>query len=229
MEIYDNSSSNPLTSFQVPKGFIPFLDPFKGDNEPIEEVAEPKGYDKLRFEIKKMVKKDGLDEKIILPYENKEEVMTRAVDTIFDDIVNFYAWYFSDDDRTIWIGSRAADNQDINGNPIPWHEAFSESLKNATEPIVEGLLEEMREIGDIPDGKDTPDLSSTVTNNLSKYASNWHSWFYDRKMLEDIEDYFEQASVYDEMYLEDEYGDQTNTLNEDEFDGISDVPYIGES
>lgn len=217
-----------ITSFQVPKGFIPFLDPFTEKNEPVEEVKDPDNYDKLRFEIEKMVKKDGLDEKIILPYENKDEVMDRAVDTILDDIVNFYAWYFSDDDRTIWIGDRAKDNQDINGHPIPWHDQMPEGLRKAAEPIVKGLLDEMREIGDIPDGKDTPDLPKTVTDNLSKYASNWHSWFYDRKMLEDIEDYFEQASIYDEMYLEDEYGAITNYLNEDEFDGITDVPYIGE-
>lgn len=223
------SDFNPLTSFQVPKGFIPFLDPFTGKNEPVEEVKEPDNYDKLRFEIEKIVKKDGLDPKIVLPYENKQEVMDRAVDTILDDIVNFYAWYFSDDDRTIWIGSRAANNQDINGNPIPWHDSMPESLRKTVEPIVDTILEEMREIGDIPDGKDTPDLPKTATDNLSKYASNWQSWFYDRKMLEDIEDYFEQASVYDEMYLEDEYGTITNYLNEDEFDGITDVPYIGEN
>ena len=89
MEIYDNGSSNPsITSFQVPKGYIPFVDPFQGDNEPVDEVKEPDSYDKLRFEIEKMVKKDGLDPKIILPYEDKDIVMKRAVDTILDDIVN---------------------------------------------------------------------------------------------------------------------------------------------
>ena len=217
-----------ITSFQVPKGYIPFVDPFQGKNEPVEEVEDPESYKKLRFEIEKMVKKDGIDPKIILPYENKEDVMNRAVDTILDDIVNFYAWYFSDDDRTIWIGSRAKDNQDINGHPIPWHDQMPESLRKAVEPVVKGLLDEMRDIGDIPEGKDTPDLGKIVTDNLSKYASNWHSWFYDRKMLEDIDDYFEQADFYDEIYLDSDYGSLTNYLNEDEFDRISDVPYIGE-
>lgn len=223
-----------ITSFQVPKGYVPFIDPFTDGNEPVNEEDQPKGaisqdlIDKLRFEIEKIVKKDGLDPKIILPYETKDEVVNRAVDTILDDILNFYAWYFSDDDRTIWIGSRAKDNQDINGDPIPWHDSYPETLRKAIDPIVTGLLGEMRDIGDIPDGQDTPDLPKTVTDNLSKYASNWQSWFYDRKILEDIEDYFEQASVYDEIYNEDDYGTLSNILNDDEFDGVSDVPYIGE-
>lgn len=229
INFYDNGSSNPaVTSFQVPKGIYPFVDPFVGDNEPVDEVKEPDSYSKLHFEVEKMVKKDGIDPKIILPYENKQEVIDRAVDTIVDDIVNFYAWYFSDDDRTIWLGDRAKDNLTVDGHPIPWHDQMPESLRKAVEPIVSGLLDEMRDIGDIPEGKDGPELEKIITDNLTKYSANWQAWFYDRKMLEDIDDYFEQADMYDDIYLDDKYGDLTNVLDENQFDRYTDVPYIAE-
>lgn len=195
-----------------------------------EEEKDPTGiWETLRNLIEKQVKKDGIKEESILPYETKDEVLQRAIDTILYDVIEFYGWYFNpDDNRIIWIGEKASQNKDINGKIISFIDEKPENLREAVEATVKDNLEAMRAADEIPAGQDTPSLEGTITDSLTKYIVNWQSWFYDRKMIDDIDNYFEQLDFHNEIYLDEDYGLLSNLIDNSQFDGVSDVPHIAE-
>lgn len=209
-----------ITSFQLPTDFI----------EIDVEEEKPVGIWKtLRDQIELQVKKDGVKEDAIQPYETKQEFTQRAIDQIYSDVTEFYSWYFNpEDDRTIWVGDKATQNKDIYDKPIPYKNELPKKLREAVKEVVLDNLDAMREADEIPAGQDTTSLEDTVTDNLTRYIVNWTSWYYDRKMLEDIENYFEQKDFYDSIYDEDNYGALGNIIDNSQFDGVTDVPYIAE-
>ena len=210
---------------------IPYIEPVG--------LSEPKVNDNLLKVIRDQVTRDGIDEKRISQVpgnkEDPKDVMEDAISTIYNDVNDFYAWYFnSDDDRTIWLGQKASQNFRITGNgdiqPIKWYSDVPAKIRDAVKPVVLDNLEAMREVGEIPDGQDTPSLDQIITDNLSKYIRNWAAWYYDRHEIEVVDDYFEILSMYENIYIDDDGYEATlsNLQDNAQYDGVTDVPFYGE-
>lgn len=205
-EIYDSG----LLSFAVPTDEVNVPD---GNEVPVEPPL--KGiWLNLEKAIRAQVTKDGIKADSILPGQTESEVLNDAVTTIYHDVSEFYSWYFNPDDDRSWF-LKDQKNVEI----PPW-------LRDAVKPVVDDNLDAMREVGEIPKSKDTPTLSDEITDALSRYILNWQDWFYDRKREEAIDNYFEQKSFYDDIYIDSPYGTEDNILDDNQFDGIGDVPYL---
>lgn len=199
----------------------PFVDPFAEADELIEIDPEKNTiWDKLLEIVIKQVKKDGINEDAILPEQIESEVFGDAVSHIYHDVTEFYAWYFNkDDDRSFFLKSQKPSDTDA-------------SLEDAVRAVVDDNLDAMREVGEIPAGLDVDGLDDTLVSALSRYVVNWQDWYYDRKKEEEIDNYFDQASFYDEIYIDGNnddgtsYGDLSNILDTNQFDRVSDVPYL---
>lgn len=195
-----NPTITPSNDFEIPS-----VDPELGS---IEET--------LLEAIRAQVKKDGIDPKSIQEGQIEQQVYDDAVAQIYFDVTGFYDWYFNpDDDRPSFL---------INQDKV----VIPSGLRDAVKPVVDDNLEAMREVNEIPTGLDTEGLNDIVTDALSRYILNWEKWYYDRKKEEEIDNYFEQKSFYDEIYIYSDYGQLSNLLDEEQYDGISDVPWIGE-
>lgn len=181
------------------------------------DVPEPNSiWSRLEEVIRAQVKKDGIKPESIQTGETEAQVFENAVSTIYHDVAEFYAWYFNpDDDRSYTL----ANQKRVDIPP---------GLRDAVKPVVDDNLDAMREVGEIPAGQDTDGLSDQITDSLSRYILNWQDWYYDRKREEDIDGYFETKSFYDDIYLDGDYGGLTNLLDDNQYDGITDVPYIAE-
>lgn len=186
------------------------------DSEPyLEPMSEEKSiWSNLQNAVEKQVKSDGIKKDSIQPGQLESDVSDYAVAEIYHDVAEFYNWYFDhDDDRYRFLRF-----QKSSGVPS-W-------LKDAVKPVVDENLDAMRKADEIPPGEDVHDLSDHLTDALSRYIINWQDWFYDRKREEELDDYFEQKSFNDDIYYDSDYGDLTNIVDPDGYDGISDVPYL---
>ncbi len=171
-------------------------------------------WDNLQEVINQVVKRDGIKEDSILPGELEGDVFLDAVSDIYTDVSEFYAWWFNpDDDRSVFIAHQKLVQ-------IPGF------IKDAVNPVVLDNLDAMREVGEIPLGSDNDSLGDVITDGLSRYIVNWQSWYYDRKRDQAIDDYFELKSVYEDTYLDGDYGGLNNILDDGQYDGISDIPYL---
>lgn len=173
----------------------------------------PSIWDTLREVIEKQVKKDGIRKDSIQNYEIESDVIEDAVENIYHDVAEFYAWYFNpDDDRSIFTKSQKP------VNVLP-------GLVAAVSPVVDSNLDAMRDVNEIPTGLDGPNLDEQLDASLSRYITNWQDWYYDRKERDAIEGYFELMATHEAVYLDGEYGDLTNILDGNQYDGVTDVPY----
>lgn len=185
---------------------------------PVEgpQVVDGKIYETLREAIRIQVKKDGIRKDAILEWETEEDVIEDATDAIFYDVEAFYNWLFvPDDERYNYIKNQK-------------RVAVLPSLIKVVAPTVADNLREMEEAELIPEGQDTPAFRKALTDDLVRYILNWEDWYYLRKQDEAIDDYFLNKSIYEETYLDDPYGDLSNVLDDSQYDGYSDVPYIAE-
>lgn len=203
-QYYDES---PLLSFAVP------VDPV-----PIDTNPQPNSiWETLLDAVKKVVSKDGIDPKFILEGETESDIFDGVVSQVYHDVAEFYYWYFSsptDDDRAYNLK-----NQDLTVDVPTW-------LTDAVKPVVDENLDAMREVDEIPVGEDVAGLDDAITSSLSRYILNWQTWEYDRLKEAAIDSYFEQKSFYDDIYLDSDYGQLSNLLDDNQFDGYSDVPYL---
>lgn len=202
-----------LLSFAVPVDTVAGDNVSDGNEVPVEPPLDGIWSD-LEKAIRAQVKKNGIKADSIQEGQTEAQVFEDAVAVIYHDVSEFYAWYFNpDDDRSYVL---------INQKSV----AVPPELSKAVKPVVDDNLDAMREVDEIPAGKDSVNLDIDITSALSQYIVDWQDWFYDRKREEDIGNYFEQKSFYDDTYLEDDYGQLTNLLDDNQFDGISDVPYL---
>lgn len=199
-----------ILSFTVPVDDAPVPDGNEVPNEP----ALTGIWANLEKVIRAQVKKDGIKGDSIQPGQTEAQVFEDAVAIIYYDIAELYGWYFNpDDDRSYVI----KDQKTVVVPP---------EVEKAVRAVVDDNLDAMREVDEIPKGKDVEGLNVDITKALSQYIVNWQDWFYDRKREEDIDNYFEEKSFYDDIYLESDYGNEDNVLDANQFDGISDVPYL---
>lgn len=199
----DNIIGNNVTEVNVPDGNeVPVEPPLDGIWSKLEEA------------IRAQVKKDGIKPESIQEGQTEADVLEDAVATIYHDVSEFYAWYFNpDDDRNFIL----KEQKKVDIPP---------DLRSVVKSVVDDNLDAMREVDEIPTGQDVPGLDDIITDSLSRYIINWQDWFYDRKREEAIDNYFEQKSFYDDIYREDDYGQLSNLLDENQFDGLSDIPYL---
>lgn len=168
----------------------------------------------LLDDIQAQVKKDGIKPESIQLGQIESEVLDDAITFIYHDVAEFYDWYFNpDDDRTFFLVHQE-------GVDIP------PALRDDVKAVVDENLDAMREVDEIPVGQDVVGLDDIITDALSRYILNWEGWFYDRKRNEDIENYFEQKSLHDDIYIESDYGDYSNLPDDGQFDGVTDIPYL---
>lgn len=202
-----------ILSFQTP----PFVDPFTdGNDPPVEDLEKGSIWDNLKLAITAQVKRDGILGDAIQPGETEESVTERAISQIYYDVADFYEWYFNpDDDRSFTVDR-------LKKEKVP------AELISAVAPVVSDGLDAMREVDEIPAGIDVPGLEEHITDTLARYILNWQDWFYLQKEEEDIDNYYEIASFYDEIYNQDEYGALSNLIDDEQYDGVTDVPYIAE-
>jgi hypothetical protein len=204
---FDDSNPTNLISFDL----TPDL--------PKTEPEDNSIWGKLRAAITSQVQKDGILPDSIQIGEDEAGVEDEAINQIYYDVAEFYYWYFNkDDDRTYYLGIQ---------KPVD----IPDSLREAVAPVVKDNLDSMREVGEIPTGQDADGLEQRATDSLSRYILNWQDWWYSQKMEEDVDDYYEQAGFYDSIYLDDDYGDYGdlgNLLDNNTYDGVTDVPWIGE-
>lgn len=186
----------------------------------------------LEQAIIKVVKADGIRPDSIQEGQTEDQVFEDAVSQIYYDVSEFYDWYFDpEDDRSFFLKTLVSEgNLSNSGSGLGQNDVkdIPSWLTDAVKPVVDDNLDAMREVDEIPEGQDTEGLDDEITDALSKYILNWQDWYYDRKEEEEIDSYFEQKSFYDDIYLDDDYGDLGNLLDDGQFDGVSDVPYIGE-
>lgn len=158
-------------------------------------------WDKLMKAITAQVKKDGIRKSSILPGQSAASVSYNAEGNIYYDVSEFFYWYFDDED---WAGR----NQFLKNQK---KATLLSPLRAAVKPVVEANLEDMRDAELIPEGAD--DSVDVVTDNLTRYIMNWQDWYYDRKAQEEEEEHFFNKSLYNEIYIDSEYGDLTNIDN----------------
>lgn len=185
---------------------------------------EPEGiFSALRRVIELQVKRDGIKKNAILPAEIEPDVIKRAVDYIYDDVAEFYYWIFSDDD--LYERAQYLLTQPTKGGRFVGREY--NAIKRAVTAVVEDNLDAMRDADEITPEQDVEGLSEKITDDLSAYIMNWQDWFYPRKVDDDIDAYYEYAAEHADIYTyNDTYRDMTNGVDNSQYDGISDVPYL---
>lgn len=195
-----------LLSFET----YPFVEiEAEGDQEPVEGSI----WDNLKDAIRKVVKQHGIKDEAVLPGQTKLGVLEDAIEDIYHDVANPYYWYFnSDDDRANFLTYQKRVN-------IPL------ALSETVEKTVQDNLKEMRLVGQIPAGEDGDSLDNIMTDDLSRYILNWEDWYYDRKIDDDIEDYREGQSSYEDIYINSDYGDLSNLLNTEVWDDLDNEPH----
>lgn len=160
-------------------------------------------WDGLKKAIMRQVKADGIKESVLQPGETKQAVFEDAVENIYNDVAEFYYWYFvKDDDRRVFTLTQK-------------QSAIPTWLKSAVEPVVKDNLEAMRFSGEIPADRDIPSLEPQVVDYLSRYIVNWQDWYYDRKENEYLDDHYYLIDTYRDIYLETDYGNLTNLSDYD--------------
>lgn len=187
--MYDN-----LLSF-VSNSDTDFIEPSDDD------IVPGSIWDKLMKAITTVVKADGIRKESILSGQSTASITTNAVENIYYDVAEFYDWYFepNDERNEIMRYQKAA--------------TILSPLRAAVKPIVEHNLADMREADLIPIDKESDNLVDTVTDNLTRYILDWQDWYYDRKEQEEIDDYFYDKSTYEDIYINSDYGDMTNSTN----------------
>lgn len=185
---------------------------------------EPKGiWANLRHAIETQVRRDGIKKDAILPAEIEADVFKRAVDYIYDDVSEFYYWIFNPEDeygKYDYIKTQPTKGGRFAGSGY-------NAIRRAVAPVVEDNLAAMRDADEIPPEQDVEGLSEKITDDLTAYIVNWQDWFYDRKIDDDIDAYYEHMAEHHEIY-DDEYGDLTNRIDNNQFNGETDVPYLSE-
>jgi hypothetical protein len=157
--------------------------------------------DKLLKDITALVKKDGIRKDAIYVGETVASVTVNASENIYYDVAEFYNWYFEmDNERKAFMSSQKA-------------ATILSPIRAAVKPIVESGLKDLREAELIPADMDSDTLAETVTDDLTRYILNWQDWYYDRKEQEDYEDYWVGKNTYQEIYVNSDYGDFTNSTN----------------
>lgn len=158
-------------------------------------------WDELLKGITTQVKIDGIRKVAILNGQSSASVTVNASENIYYDVSDFYDWYFSiDDERNEFISSQKT-------------ATILSPLRAIIKPVVEYNLADMREAELIPTELDSDNLVEIVTDDLTRYILNWQDWYYDRKEQEDLEDYFVDKNLYEDIYINSDYGDFTNHTN----------------
>ncbi len=158
-------------------------------------------WDKLLKTITTQVKKDGIRKSAILPGQSAASVTVNASENIYYDVSEFFYWYFDpEDDRNEFMQNQKK-------------ATILSPIRAAVKPVVEYILEDMRDSELIPEGEDSEALEESVTDNLTRYILNWQDWYYERKEDEELEDHFFALSAYRDIYLDSDYGDITNIDN----------------
>lgn len=190
--------------------------------EPLPQPGEDTIWTLLKAEIAKVVKADVKDGKgkakldsMVLPELPAEHIVRLAVRQIFDNVSEFYYWYFNP------LDDRSADLKRAKATQVP------ERLHNLVGATVEDNLEAMREVGEIPAGRDIPGLQEILTDQLTDYIVSWQDWYWDQLREEVIDSYYESMAIYEDIYLDSDYGDLSN-LPSGYLDGYSDVPYLSD-
>ncbi len=176
----------------------------------------------LRKAIELQVKRDGIREDSILPSQTKEDVFRMAVNYVYDDVSEFYYWIFNTEDE--FGRNQYVQTQPMSGGKFagPKYNA----LRKVVAPVVEDNLEAMRDADEITPEQDVAGLSENITDNLTAYIINWQNWFYDRKIEDDLDAYYEYRAEHVSIYEDDDYGDLTNLLDPRQYDGETDVPHL---
>lgn len=173
-------------------------------------------YETLQEAIRKIVTKAGIHKDMILDGEVEDDIIEDATNQIFYDVEAIYNWITNlEDERTNYL---------VNQKQV----AVLPSLARVVAPTVADNLKDMEESELIPEGFNTPEYREELTNNLVRYILNWEDWYYLRRQDEAIDDYYLLKSIYEDTYLDDEYGDLSNVLDDNQYDGYSDVPFIAE-
>lgn len=193
--------------------------------ELITPTEEPVGiWAKLRKAIENQVKRDGIRKDSILSFEIEDDVFKRAVDYIFSDVSEFYYWYFNPDNYyniDQYLLTQPTTGKRFSGKDY-------DSVRKAVEPVVDDNLDAMRDADEIPPDRDVPGLTEKITDDLTAYIMNWQDWFYDRKIDDDIDAYYEWADEHNSIYTYDDYGDLTNDVDNSQYDYETDVPYLSD-
>lgn len=189
-------------------------------------LEEPQGiWANLRKAIENVVRKDGIKDDAVLPYELKSDVFNRAVNYIYDDVSEFFYWIFDTEDE--FGRYQYVLIQPVKGGKYVG-SAYN-ALRKAVEPVVEDNLVAMRDADEITPEQDVSGLSEKLTDELTAYIINWQNWFYDRKADDDIDAYYEYAAEHNEIYRsENGYGDLTNNVDNSVYDGETDIPYLSQ-
>lgn len=181
--------------------------------EPSDDNIVPGSiWDKLLKAITALVKNDGIRKSAINSNETVAMVTTNAAENIYYDVEGLHYWYFdAEDERNQFMKYQKA-------------ATILSPLRTVVKPVVESVLDDMRDADLIPVEKDTDTLVDSVTDNLTKYILNWQDWYYDRKEAEDEDDYWITKSIYEDIYSNSDYGDRTNTTNylDDDIDNPED-------
>lgn len=186
---------------------------------------EPEGiWATLRKAIENQVRKDGIKQDAILPGEIQSDVFKRAVDYIYDDVSEFYYWIFKTDDE--FSRYQYLQIQPTKGGRFVGRDY--NAIHKAVEPVVEDNLDAMRDAGEITSEQDVEGLSEKITDQLSAYIMNWQDWFYDRKIDDDIDAYYEYLAEHSSIYEGDDYRDMTNGVDNSQYDGYTDIPYLNQ-
>lgn len=188
---------------------------YSGLYEVVEPPLEDSIWGKLEAAIERYIQTNGYDKRRLKPGEPEEFFLIDAVEQIYYDVSEFYYWYWVPEDPR-HIAMAAAINK------------TSPALKKVVGPVVASNLDAMEEADELPAGLDENTLLSTVTNNLVNYIAGWEDWYWDRREEEAAENYYELASMDEDIYYESDYGDATNLTNSEDFDGYSDVPFVSE-
>lgn len=186
---------------------------------------EPEGiFSNLRIAIENMVRKDGIRKDAVLPHELEADVSKRAADYIYDDVSEFYYWIFDTDDifdRADYIRTQPVKGGRFAGSDYNF-------IRKAVKPVVIDNLAAMRDADEILPEQDVEGLSEKLTDELTAYIVNWQDWFYPRKVNDDIEAYYESMAEHSEIYRNGGYGDLTNNIDNSQYDGVSDIPYLSQ-
>ena len=180
--------------------------------------SSPEGvFSTLRKAIETIVKRDGIKKDSILPGEIEADVFKRAVDYIYDDVSEFYYWIFDPEDdfnryQYLQVQPARSDNSEYM------------ALRKVVKAVVEDNLEAMRGADEITPEQDVEGLSDKITDQLTAYILNWQDWFYERKIEDDIDAYYEYLAEHADIYTYDDYSDLTNNPGNNQYDDSWDTP-----
>lgn len=186
---------------------------------------EPEGiWAALRRAIENQVRKDGIKRDAVLPGEIQADVFKRAVDYIYDDVSEFYYWIFDTEDefgRYQYVLTQPTKGGRFVGRDY-------NAIRKAVEPVVEDNLDAMRDANEITPEQDVEGLSEKITDQLTAYIMNWQNWFYDRKIDDDIDAYYEYMAEHASIYEDSDYRTLNNGVDNSQYDGYSDIPYLNQ-